>query len=108
MTQPTYDPTPYPSDSDHANGLIPHERLRATDRPIVPGNERPKAGKPSYEELEAVLCGLEGERNLTKRRVVSEEMIREFAAMGGKVIKERGEIIVLCDFAEVTRHFGSS
>lgn len=93
--KPTYDPTPFPSDADHVSGLIP-------------GNNRPKAGKPSYEELGAIVCGLEGERTATKRRVVSAEMLTEFAAMGGKVVKDRGEIVVLCDFGAVRVHYGSS
>lgn len=94
--------------ADIGEPIPPPGRLRAEDRPIIPGNERQKAGKPSYEELEAICCGLEGERNGTKRRVVSEELAKEYSAQGGVVVKDRGEIVVLCDFAAVRVHFGSS
>jgi hypothetical protein len=73
-----------------------------------PGNQRRKAGKPSYEELEQSLCGLIGEITVGKRRTITPEMQIEFAAMGGCVVKEKGDIIVLCDMQAVVAHYQSS
>ena len=75
---------------------------------LIPGNHRRKAGKPSYEELEQALCGLEGERNVHKVRTVTVDMQREFAAMGGVVVKEHGELVILCDTAAAILHYQSS
>lgn len=75
---------------------------------LVPGNHRRKTGKPSYEELESIVCGLEGEKNVHKVRTVTEEMQRDFAAAGGVVVKEHGEIVILCDTAAAIQHYQSS